>query len=133
MNLNSYSVQTKKENYFTKTLPFAASFSGFSDPIPWLIALTFFFAKGFIKIGLENRVTYQFIKLFCSSSLGLGYSLVFSEALLAPMIPSVSERVGGIFLPLVKVLCMVYESNAADGTKHRLGNVHDELTEVTIG
>ena len=59
--------------------------------------------------------------------------MVFSEALLAPMIPSVSERVGGIFLPLVKVLCMVYESNAADGTKHRLGNVHDELTEVTIG
>ena len=56
--------------------------------------------------------------------------MVFSEALLAPTIPSVSERAGGIFLPLVKVVC---ESNAADRTKHRLGNVHDELVEVTAG
>ena len=24
------------------------------DPIPWLIALTFFFARGFIKTGLKN-------------------------------------------------------------------------------
>ncbi|KAG4973972.1 hypothetical protein AAZX31_11G130500 [Glycine max] len=105
----------------TKTLPFAAAFSGFGDPIPWLIALAFFFAKGFIKTGLGNRVAYQFVKLFGSSSLGLGYSLVFSEALLAPAIPSVSARAGGIFLPLVKALCVACGSNAGDGTEHRLG------------
>ncbi|KAL2328802.1 hypothetical protein Fmac_022229 [Flemingia macrophylla] len=105
----------------TKTLPFAAAFSGFGDPIPWLIALAFFFAKGFIKTGLGNRVAYQFVKLFGSSSLGLGYSLVFSEALLAPAIPSVSARAGGIFLPLVKALCVACGSNAGDGTENRLG------------
>ncbi|RDX86001.1 Dicarboxylate transporter 1, chloroplastic, partial [Mucuna pruriens] len=105
----------------TKTLPFAAAFSGFGDPIPWLIALAFFFAKGFIKTGLGNRVAYQFVKLFGSSSLGLGYSLVFSEALLAPAIPSVSARAGGIFLPLVKSLCVACGSNAGDGTENRLG------------
>ncbi|TKY67402.1 Dicarboxylate transporter 1 [Spatholobus suberectus] len=105
----------------TKTLTFAAAFSGFGDPIPWLIALAFFFAKGFIKTGLGNRVAYQFVKLFGSSSLGLGYSLVFSEALLAPAIPSVSARAGGIFLPLVKALCVACGSNAGDGTENRLG------------
>ncbi|XP_014494073.1 dicarboxylate transporter 1, chloroplastic [Vigna radiata var. radiata] len=105
----------------TKTLTFAAAFSGFGDPIPWLIALAFFFAKGFIKTGLGNRVAYQFVKLFGSSSLGLGYSLVFSEALLAPAIPSVSARAGGIFLPLVKSLCVACGSNAGDGTENRLG------------
>ncbi|OVA19423.1 Sodium/sulfate symporter [Macleaya cordata] len=106
----------------TKTLTFAAAFSAFGDPIPWLIALAFFFARGFIKTGLGNRIAYQFVSLFGSSSLGLGYSLVFSEALLAPAIPSVSARAGGIFLPLVKSLCVACGSNAGDGTEHRLGS-----------
>ncbi|GAA0144197.1 primary active transporter [Lithospermum erythrorhizon] len=95
----------------TKTLTFAAAFSAFGDPIPWLIALAFFFARGFIKTGLGNRIAYQFVKLFGSSSLGLGFSLVFSEALLALAIPSVSARAGGIFLPLVKSLCVACGSN----------------------
>ncbi|WOL16923.1 dicarboxylate transporter 1, chloroplastic [Canna indica] len=106
----------------TKTLPFAAAFSAFGDPIPWLIALAFFFARGFIKTGLGNRIAYQFVSLFGSSSLGLGYSLVFSEALLAPAIPSVSARAGGIFLPLVKSLCVACGSNVGDGTENRLGS-----------
>lgn len=105
----------------TKTLPFSAAFSAFGDPIPWLIALAFFFARGFIKTGLGNRVAYQFVKLFGSSSLGLGYSLVFSEALLAPAIPSVSARAGGIFLPLVKSLCVACGSNVGDGSERKLG------------
>ncbi|KAL9273472.1 Dicarboxylate transporter 1, chloroplastic-like protein [Drosera capensis] len=106
----------------TKTLPFSAAFSAFGDPIPWLIALAFFFARGFIKTGLGNRVAYQFVSLFGASSLGLGYSLVFSEALLAPAIPSVSARAGGIFLPLVKSLCVACGSNVGDGTEGKLGS-----------
>ncbi|XWS52521.1 hypothetical protein CRYUN_Cryun11dG0077800 [Craigia yunnanensis] len=106
----------------TKTLTFSAAFSAFGDPIPWLIALAFFFARGFIKTGLGNRIAYQFVSLFGSSSLGLGYSLVFSEALLAPAIPSVSARAGGIFLPLVKSLCVACGSNAGDGTENKLGS-----------
>ncbi|KAF3338051.1 dicarboxylate transporter 1 [Carex littledalei] len=105
----------------TKTLTFSAAFSAFGDPIPWLIALAFFFARGFIKTGLGNRLAYHFVSLFGSSSLGLGYSLVFSEALLAPAIPSVSARAGGIFLPLVKSLCVACGSNAGDGTERKLG------------
>ncbi|XP_022944566.1 dicarboxylate transporter 1, chloroplastic-like [Cucurbita moschata] len=106
----------------TKTLTFSAAFSAFGDPIPWLIALAFFFARGFIKTGLGNRIAYQFVSLFGSSSLGLGYSLVFSEALLAPAIPSVSARAGGIFLPLVKSLCVACGSNVGNGTENRLGS-----------
>eukprot|EP00897_Mesotaenium_endlicherianum_P001060 jgi/Mesen1/10955/ME000096S10532 len=105
----------------TKTLTFAAAFSAFGDPIPWLIALAFFFARGFIKTGLGNRVAYQFVKLFGSTTLGLGYSLVFSEAILAPAIPSVSARAGGIFLPLVKALCIACGSKVGDGTERKLG------------
>ncbi|KAJ6302937.1 hypothetical protein OIU77_016932 [Salix suchowensis] len=81
----------------TKTLTFSAAFSAFGDPIPWLIALAFFFARGFIKTGT-------------------------CEALLAPAIPSVSARAGGIFLPLVKSLCVACGSNVGDGTEHKLGS-----------
>ncbi|KAJ8449484.1 hypothetical protein Cgig2_002281 [Carnegiea gigantea] len=106
----------------TKTLPFSAAFSAFSDPIPWLIALAFFFARGFIKTGLGNRVAYHFVRLFGRTSLGLCYSLVLSEALLAPAIPSVSARAGGVMLPVIKALCAACGSNAGDGTEKKLGS-----------
>lgn len=40
---------------------------------------------------------------FGSTTLGLTYSLVLAEALLAPAIPSVAARAGGIFFPLAQV------------------------------
>ncbi|KAM0065273.1 putative solute carrier family 13 [Helianthus debilis subsp. tardiflorus] len=43
----------------TKTLTFAAAFSAFGDPIPWLIALAFFFARGFIKTGLGDGTEHK--------------------------------------------------------------------------
>ncbi|KAB2606168.1 dicarboxylate transporter 1 [Pyrus ussuriensis x Pyrus communis] len=61
-------------------------------------------------------------EVFPPEDAGLGYSLVFSEALLAPAIPSVSARAGGIFLPLVKSLCVACGSNVGDGTEGKLGS-----------
>jgi di/tricarboxylate transporter len=92
-------------------LPFAGAFSAFSSEIPWLIALAFFLARGFIKTGLGNRIAYYVVSLFGKSTLGLTYSLVFSEAILAPAIPSLAARAGGIFLPLTKALCVACGSN----------------------
>jgi anion transporter len=105
----------------TGTLTFAQAFSAMSSEIPWLIALAFFFARGFIKTGLGNRIAYQFVRLFGKTSLGLTYSLVFSEAVLAPAIPSVAARAGGIFLPLVKALSEACGSRVGDGTERKLG------------
>lgn len=60
--------------------------------------------------------------MFGSSSLGLGYSLVFSEALLAPAILSVSARAGAIFLSLIMSFCVVCGNNTGDGTENKLGS-----------
>eukprot|EP00958_Prasinococcus_capsulatus_P024822 scaffold3965_cov414-Prasinococcus_capsulatus_cf.AAC.3 len=105
----------------TQTLTFKAAFSAMSSEIPWLIALAFFFAKGFIKTGLGNRVAYLFVSLFGKTTLGLSYSLVFSEALLSPAIPSLAARAGGIFLPLVRALSEACGSRPDDGTEKKLG------------
>lgn len=92
-------------------------------PLPSLrlIAIAFFLARGFIKTGLGNRIAYYVVSLFGQSTLGLTYSLVFSEALLAPAIPSLAARAGGIFLPLAKALCVACGSKPEDGTEKKMG------------
>ena len=77
----------------------------------WLIAIAFWLSGGFIKSGLGNRVAYVIVAAFGKTTLGLAYSLVFAEALLAPAIPSVAARAGGIFFPLVKALCLACGSD----------------------
>ena len=55
----------------------------------WLIAIAYWLSGGFIKSGLGNRIAYAIVSVFGKTTLGLTYSLVFAEALLAPAIPSV--------------------------------------------
>lgn len=74
--------------------------------IPWLIAIAFWLSGGFIRSGLGARIAYSIVSLFGKTTLGLTYSLVAAEALLAPAIPSVAARAGGLFLPLAKALCL---------------------------
>ena len=90
----------------TGTLSFAAAFSAFASEIPWLIAIAFWLSGGFIRSGLGARIAYSIVSLFGKTTLGLVYSLVAAEALLAPAIPSVAARAGGLFLPLAKALCL---------------------------
>lgn len=59
----------------------------------WLIAIAYWLSGGFIKSGLGNRIAYAIVSTFGKTTLGLTYSLVFAEALLAPAIPSVSHEV----------------------------------------
>mmetsp|Transcript_18497 Transcript_18497/g.51906 ORF Transcript_18497/g.51906 Transcript_18497/m.51906 type:complete len:564 (-) Transcript_18497:806-2497(-) len=106
----------------TKVLTFAEAFSAFSSEIPWLIAIAYWLAGGFIKSGLGNRIAYAIVAAFGKTSLGLTYSLVFAEALLSPAIPSVAARAGGIFFPLAKALCLACGSDPENGTQKKLGS-----------
>ncbi len=49
----------------------------FGDKVIWLIGISFFIARGFIKTGLGSRVAYIFIKLFGKSPLGLGWRIPY--------------------------------------------------------
>ncbi|MEW5300314.1 MAG: hypothetical protein WDW38_008251 [Sanguina aurantia] len=105
----------------TKVLTFAEAFSAFSSEIPWLIAIAYWLAGGFIKSGLGNRIAYAIVAAFGKTTLGLTYSLVFAEALLSPAIPSVAARAGGIFFPLAKALCLACGSDPEKGTQKKIG------------
>ena len=88
----------------TKTLTFSAAFSAFTNDVIWLIVVSFFFARGFEKTGLGERVAQIFVKLCGKSTLGLAYGLSIAEVLIAPAMPSTTARAGGIFMPIISSL-----------------------------
>lgn len=98
----------------TNTLSFADAFSGFSNEIVWLVVFAFFVARGFISTGLGNRMAYKVMSVLGKNSLGLGYGLVATDLILAPTIPSVTARSGGIVFPIVKALAEVFTGKSHD-------------------
>lgn len=106
----------------TQTLSFAGAFSGFSHDVVWLIALAFFIARGFTKTGLGNRIAYIFVALLGRRTLGLSYGLLFSELIIAPAIPSITARAGGIIYPILQSLCKSYGSEPEKKTSRKIGS-----------
>ncbi|MCO5557427.1 hypothetical protein L7F22_010991 [Adiantum nelumboides] len=104
------------------TLPFASAFSAFTNEVIWLIVISFFFARGFVKTGLGDRIATVFVKLLGKSTLGLSYGLTFSEALIAPAMPSTTARAGGVFLPIIQSLSLSAGSKPRDASSKKLGS-----------
>lgn len=105
----------------TKTLTFAAAFSAFTSEVIWLIVISFFFARGFVKTGLGDRVANYFVVWLGKSTLGLSYGLTVSEALIAPAMPSTTARAGGVFLPIISSLSLAAGSKPNEPSKKKLG------------
>ncbi|KAK6135456.1 hypothetical protein DH2020_030801 [Rehmannia glutinosa] len=106
----------------TKTLTFTSAFSAFTNEVIWLIVISFFFARGFVKTGLGDRIATYFVKWLGKSTLGLSYGLTLSEALIAPAMPSTTARAGGVFLPIIKSLSLSAGSKPGDPSKKKLGS-----------
>jgi DASS family divalent anion:Na+ symporter len=88
----------------TRTLTIGEALSGFANGTVWLVVTAFFLAAGFIKTGLGARIAYLLVTLFGRSTLGVGYSLVAADLVLAPMIPSNTARAGGVIFPILQSL-----------------------------
>lgn len=89
---------------------------GFGNPSIWLIAMAFFISRGFVKTGLGRRIALQFVRLFGKKTLGLAYSLVGVDLILAPATPSNTARAGGIMFPIIQSFSKSFDS---DETRHR--------------
>lgn len=94
---------------------------GFGNSSIWLIAMAFFISRGFVKTGLGRRIALQFVKLFGKKTLGLAYSLVGVDLILAPATPSNTARAGGIMFPIIKSLSESFGSTPKDGTERKIG------------
>lgn len=105
----------------TKTLTFAAAFNAFTSEVIWLIVISFFFARGFVKTGLGDRIATYFVKWMGKSTIGLSYGLTISEALIAPAMPSTTARAGGVFLPIIKSLSLAADSKPNHPSSKKIG------------
>lgn len=104
----------------TGTLSAKQAFSGFSEDWILLIIVAFLIASSVIKSGLGKRIAFLIIRRFGKTSLGLSYSIIAADMLIAPAFPSNTAR-SGVLFPIVNALAADSGSKVADGTRKRLG------------
>ena len=70
----------------------AKAFGGFANGSVLLVVVAFLVARGVVKSGLGRRLSYMVVGLFGRSTLGLAYSIFFTDAVIAPAFPSNTAR-----------------------------------------
>lgn len=103
------------------TLTLDQALTCFSSSVAWLVVLAFFLSLGFKVTGLGKRIAYFFISSVGKSTLGLSYSFVLTELILAPFVPSNTARGAGIIYPVVSSLAKEQGSCPTKGTENKLG------------
>ncbi len=84
--------------------------SAYGGSTAWLVLAAFLIARPLINSGLARRIALLFVRTIGHTSLGLSYSLIASDVLLAGIIPSNAARVGGVILPVGRSLSEIYKS-----------------------
>ncbi|MCI6989619.1 MAG: anion permease [Campylobacter sp.] len=105
----------------TKTMSVGDSLKGFGSSTIWLIVSAYMIARGFIKTGLGRRIAYKIISILGDSTLKLGYSIVISDAIISPAMPSSGARAGGIMFPIVNSLAKALGSEPDEKSRKKAG------------
>src|SRR5262245_49433147 len=87
----------------------------------WLILLAFFISRGVIKTGLGRRIALLFMRLLGKRTIGLGYGLAITELVVAPAMPSITARAGGVLLPITCAISDVLGSEPNDESRTKVG------------
>ena len=95
--------------------------AGFGHPVVWLIVSAFFISRGFLVTGLGLRIAYLFMAAVGKKSLGLAYSMIGVDLVLAPAIPSNTARCGGVICPILRSVAVSFGSHPDGASARRLG------------
>ena len=106
---------------FTGVLSEAKALSGFANGTVWLIFCAYIISIGFVKTGLGRRIAYKLISWLGGSSLGIAYALGVSDLIMAPAMPSVTARAGGVIFPIVRSINTAMGSEPGP-TGKKIGN-----------
>jgi DASS family divalent anion:Na+ symporter len=104
----------------TNTISPAKAFAGFANPSVLLVVIAFLVAQAVVKSGLGRRISLFMVSRFGRSSLGLAYSIVLTDAAIAPAFPSNTAR-GGVLYPIVLSVAQGCGSRPDDLQGRRLG------------
>ena len=98
----------------------AQAYAGFANATILLIVVAFLLARAVVTCGLGQRLGYVVVSLFGRSTLGLGYSIFFLDAVIAPAFPSNTAR-GGVLYPIAFSLAQGGGSKPDETTRKRMG------------
>jgi len=104
----------------TGTIPPEKAFAGFANASVLLVVIAFLVAQAVVKSGLGARISLFMVSRFGRSSLGLAYSIVLTDAAIAPAFPSNTAR-GGVLFPIVLSVAQGSGSRPEDPEGRRLG------------
>lgn len=99
----------------------AKAYAGFSESFILLIVAAFLVSHAVHKSGLGKRLSLHIIRRFGHSTLGLGYSVIATDILIAPAFPSNTAR-SGVLYPIVYGLAHDCGSKVGDNTHRRAGS-----------
>lgn len=103
------------------TLEAERAYSGFSASFILLIVVAFLVGKGVVNSGLGERIGLILVRSFGKSSLGLAYSMIATDALIAPAFPSNTAR-SGVLFPIVYSLARNNGSMPWEASRSELGS-----------
>jgi len=104
----------------TGTITPAQAYAGFANSSVLLVVVAFIVAQAVVKSGLGQRISLFMVSRFGGSSLGLAYSIVLTDAAIAPAFPSNTAR-GGVLFPIVLSVAQGAGSKPDDPEGRRLG------------
>ena len=104
----------------TGTITPVQAYSGFANSSVLLVVVAFIVAQAVVKSGLGRRISLFMVSRFGGSSLGLAYSIVLTDAAIAPAFPSNTAR-GGVLFPIVLSVVTGAGSKPEEPEGRRLG------------
>jgi divalent anion:Na+ symporter, DASS family len=104
----------------TGTIKPEQAYSGFANSSVLLVVVAFIVAQAVVKSGLGRRISLFMVSLFGGSSLGLAYSVVLTDAAIAPAFPSNTAR-GGVLYPIVLAIAKGAGSEPGNPATRHLG------------
>ena len=102
------------------TIKPAGAYAGFANATILLIIVAFLLARAVVTSGLGQRLSFLVVSRFGRSTLGLGYSLFFVDAVIAPAFPSNTAR-AGVLYPIAYSLAEAGGSRPDESTRRKMG------------
>ena len=96
--------------------------AGFSSGTVWLVFSAFMFAKGYEKTGLGRRIALLLVRTLGRNTLTLGYAVMLSDVVLAPVTPSNTARSAGTVFPIIRNLPPLYDSLPNTPSARKIGS-----------
>lgn len=104
----------------TDTVSPAKAFAGFANASVLLVVIAFLVTQAVVKSGLGRRISLFMVSRFGRSSTGLAYSIVLTDAAIAPGFPSNTAR-GSVLYPIMLSVAQGSGSHPDHPEGRRLG------------